>query len=135
MHDVMREFTISCDADKAWSVFSDFAGFLNWAGSGDIRIEGEGIGMIRHLNMGVGEIAERLDKKDDDTRTLAYSLVYGEPLGMKVYRAEVRLTSSGDGSTTLHWHGSFETTGDVNAADVNSNLAAAFEGMSHAQGC
>ena len=37
--------SVSVAAEKIWAVLADFSGFLNWAGAGEIRIEGEGVGI------------------------------------------------------------------------------------------
>ena len=119
-------------AESVWSVLSDFAGFLDWAGEGQIRIEGEGIGMIRHLKMGVGEIAEKLTVLDQGNRRLGYELVYGEPIGMKVYSALVTVEPAADNTCKLNWHGQFETAAPGSEAHVAEALEAAYRGMSQA---
>ena len=132
--------TLSADApvEKVWEVLADFSGFLNWAGggAGEISIEGEGIGMVRHLKMSGDEIAERLILLDPVKRMLGYELVYGEPLGMKQYKAIVQVVDGGavDGGAVCEiiWKGEFDT-GDPNSEDqVAGALSAAYEGMTGA---
>ncbi len=133
----MKEVNVTIPAavpgEKAWEVLADFGGFLKWAGggTGEITIEGEGIGMIRHLKMEVGELAERLTVLDPVERKLGYDLVYGEPLGMKQYKALVQVVDTGS-TCELIWQGELDS-GDPDSEDeVGDNLVAAYEGMTQA---
>jgi hypothetical protein len=124
--------TVSADApaEKVWEVLADFSGFLNWAGggAGEITIEGEGIGMVRHLKMSGDEIAEKLILLDPINRMLGYELVYGEPLGMKKYKAIVQVVDDG-AVCEIIWKGEFDT-GDPNSEEPAADaLSAAYEGM------
>ncbi|MBT4162615.1 MAG: SRPBCC family protein [Gammaproteobacteria bacterium] len=128
-------------AEKVWSVLADFGGFLNWAGGGqgEIRIEGDGIGMIRHLKMGVGEIGEKLTVLDQGERQLGYEIVYGDPIGMKTYSALVTVSPVSDGTSELSWRGQFEPVMPGSEDQVAEALEAAFVAMnqaleSHVQG-
>jgi hypothetical protein len=119
--------------EKVWEVLADFDGFLKWAGGGEgeITIEGEGIGMVRHLKMSVGEIAERLTLLDPVKRILGYQLVYGEPLGMKQYQAHVQVVDAGSGCEII-WKGEFEAADPDLEGQVGDALSAAYEGMTGA---
>ena len=132
----MREVNIvlaaDADAKAIWPVLADFAGFLEWAGEGEIRIEGDGIGMVRHLNMGGLEIAERLIELDEEHMTIGYALVYGEPIGMNVYQALVQVVALEEGTAELKWHGQFEAVDPAEEAQVAEALTAAFQGMTDA---
>ena len=124
--------TVSADApaEKVWEVLADFSGFLNWAGggAGEITIEGDGIGMVRHLKMSGDEIAEKLILLDPINRMLGYELVYGEPLGMKKYKAIVQVVDDG-AVCEIIWKGEFDT-GDPNSEEPAADaLSAAYEGM------
>lgn len=127
------EVIVQVDAPVAriWEVLADFGGFLNWAGGPDdtIRAEGNGIGMIRHLSMGVGEIAEKLTELDADQMILGYELVYGEPIGMKEYRAQVQVKSVGD-KCELYWLGAFQPVDPSSEDQVAETLDATYRGMS-----
>lgn len=127
--------TVAADApaEKVWEVLADFSGFLNWAGggAGEITIEGEGIGMVRHLKMSGDEIAEKLILLDPIKRMLGYELVYGEPLGMKQYKAIVQVVADGTVCEII-WKGEFDT-GDLNSEEQAADaLSAAYEGMTGA---
>lgn len=127
-------FEAGAPADKLWMVLADFPGFLNWAGGGqgEIRVEGDGIGMIRHLSMTVGEIAEKLVKLDDEEMLIGYELVNGEPIGMKVYRALVQVVKLSDDTSQVKWHGEFEAVDSTAEDQVAATLEATFQGMTQA---
>ncbi|MBT3624695.1 MAG: SRPBCC family protein [Gammaproteobacteria bacterium] len=120
-------------AEKVWALLADFSGFLNWAGggAGEISIEGEGIGMVRHLKMSGGELAERLTLLDPDNKRLGYDLVYGEPLGMKKYKAIVQVVDTGSGCDII-WKGVFDTEDPGSQDQTGAALSAAYEGMTGA---
>lgn len=79
-------FDVSTDA--LWSLLAEFGAIEDWwPKEGDIQVErvvleGEGIGMIRHIyNRGLTKpVSERLDFLDPETRTLILSIV-GERMG------------------------------------------------------
>ena len=120
-------------AEKVWALLADFRGFLNWAGggAGEISIEGEGIGMVRHLKMSGEELAERLTLLDPDNKRLGYDLVYGEPLGMKQYKAVVQVVDTGSGCDII-WKGVFDTEDPGSQDQTGAALSAAYEGMTGA---
>lgn len=121
-------------ADKVWAVLSDFGGFLGWAtgGNGSLRLEGTGVGAIRHLELpGLGKMAERLDRNDHDTRTQGYTLMYGQPIGMGKYSAVVTVSDS-PGGCRLDWKGEFEAAPGADPADVAKALEGSYTGMSAA---
>jgi hypothetical protein len=131
---------VSVDApgEKVWEVLADYDGFLKWAGGSEdeITIDGEGIGMVRHLKMSVGEIAERLTLLDPVKRILGYQLVYGEPLGMKQYQAhvqvvDVQVVDAGSGCEII-WKGEFEAADPDLEDQAGEDLTAAYEGMTGA---
>ena len=135
MNTVELTHDLDVSAIDAWAVLADFPGFLKWAGGGEgtIEIEGTGVGMVRHLNMpGTGKMAERLDRLDDDTTTIGYSLMYGNPVGMAEYRAVVRLEATEKNACRIHWHGEFTPAEDQQADVVRGNLEAAYQGMAAA---
>ena len=126
--------TVDADAGALWSLLEDFGGFLSWAGSpqDEIRNEGEGIGMIRHLKMSGSELAERMTECDASTRTLAYDLVYGEPIGMQKYQARIRVASIAPGKSELIWQGEFDPVVPGSQDQVAVALAGAYQGMTQA---
>jgi hypothetical protein len=121
--------------ESAWRVLADFAAFLEWAGDGEgtIEIDGDGIGMIRHMDLpGVGKMAERLDKLDHDDHTIGYTLAYGNPIGLAEYSAVVRLEPNGEGNCRIIWHGEFSAADGYDSATVAESLEGSYQGMSAA---
>ncbi|MBI1181663.1 MAG: hypothetical protein GC201_14020 [Alphaproteobacteria bacterium] len=133
---VICEKDVAAPADAVWAVLADFAGFLDWTGGTDggrsIEIEGSGEGMVRHLVLpGIGQMAERLVRLDDRTRTQVYELVSGQPIGMATYRATV-VVSEAPGGTRLHWTGEFEPAQGADADAIVEGLRGSYNGMSDA---
>lgn len=125
-------FSAAAPVDSMWAVLADFGAFLDWAGEGEIRVEGEGIGMIRHLDMGGAQLAERLLLLDHDKRQISYDIVSGEPIGMKTYCAVVEIRETGDGVSEIQFHGEFDVVEAGTEDQVSASLTAAFEGMTTA---
>ena len=72
------EEDISAGVDRVWAKFSDFAAIGEWGPNIEkCEIEGEGIGQLRKLSMGVVTIVERLEAFDDAGKTLSYSIPEG----------------------------------------------------------
>jgi len=134
MNKVTYEENLQLSADSAWQVLADFGGFLKWAASGSIELEGEGPGMIRRLNMdgAPGITAERADVIDHETRTLVYTLVEGNPIGMASYRARVQLHAVGDNACNITWLGEFTAIDGADPDEVTTALKGAYVGMTKA---
>lgn len=83
-------------ADSIWRLLADFGNIQGWWPSDsairieDVQIEGQGIGMIRHiLNQGARHrVSERLDFLDPTSRTLVLSIIGTRPSGITAYIAE-----------------------------------------------
>ncbi|MGV0033806.1 MAG: SRPBCC family protein [Candidatus Azotimanducaceae bacterium WSBS_2022_MAG_OTU7] len=133
MKEVNVTVSIQVPGEKVWALLADFGGFLKWAGggTGEITLEGEGLGMVRHLKMAADVIAERLTLLDPAQRKLGYELVYGEPLGMKQYKALVQVVDADSGCEII-WKGEFDTDDPDSEGEVRDNLSAAYEGMTAA---
>ncbi len=93
---VEREYEIGLDL--VWGVFADF-GDVSWVpGVEKVEVEGEGIGMTRHLTVPVfPPLHERLDLLDHEHKVLEYSIPKVEYLGVKNYRARVQVFDGGTG--------------------------------------
>ena len=82
-----------------------------------VSYEGEGIGMLRSLTMGGGQVIERLDLLDEDSLTMTYSIINDDsPLPFSNYSATVKINDNGDGTCTVDWTGTFDPKGDSEAA-------------------
>ena len=132
MTTVTVERILDVPAREAWAVLADFGGLLDWAGSGKTELEGEGIGMIRHLEMdGMGKIGEKLEVLDHDEMVLGYALTYGE-VGMKRYEARIRVHPQGSQACKVLWQGDYEAADGVDLAAGITALETAYNGMSDA---
>jgi len=130
MTTVTHEQIIDVPAGAAWAVLKDFGDFLRW-GNIPGTLEGDGIGMIRHMDTPeMGKWAEKLDIADDTTMTYGYTLVYGTPIGMGKYTARVRVEAVDNGHAKLSWRGEFEAAESHDAASVAGMLKGAYANMS-----
>ncbi len=103
--------------DQVWGVVSDF-GSIGWMPEGtEVRLEGEGPGMIRHIGAGAMTLAETLESVDDATRTLVYTIPGEVPFPATDYRSTMVVRENGSGSE-LEWSCTFEPTGDPDAAQA-----------------
>ena len=128
-----QENNLACESDAAWGALADFGNFLAWAtgGAGAVRLEGEGVGMIRHLDIpGLGLVSERLDRLDHASRTLAYSMVSETMAGMARYSATVQVITDGAGQCCLRWRGDFEPLPGIDSEEVGNSLAGSYAMMS-----
>ena len=128
-----QENNLACECNAAWRALADFGNFLAWAtgGAGTARLEGEGVGMIRHLDIpGLGLVSERLDLLDDASRTLAYSMVSETMAGMARYSATVQVITDGAGQCCLRWRGDFEPLPGIDSEEVGNSLAGSYTLMS-----
>nr|MCS5573027.1 SRPBCC family protein [Pseudomonadales bacterium] len=96
---------------------------------GEIEVEGEGIGMIRHLKSAVGDIGEQLTSLDNETRQIGYRIIYGEPIGMKAYQALVTVITKGCDSCEINWSGMFEPIDPDTRDQVAEALAGSYQAM------
>ena len=135
MPSVSVERTVDFAPGHVWAVLADFGAFRDWAlgGEGSIKVEGDGPGMVRLLDVpGMGEIAERLEKADDENHHLVYSLFHGNPLGMMRYTANVHLSPEPGGKCKVSWHGEFDPMPEANASTVAQHLRGSYNSMTDA---
>jgi len=87
---VEREYEFG--AETVWAVFADF-GNVRWVpGIEKVELEGEGVGMIRHLSVPVfPQLHERLESIDHEGKVLEYSIPEVEYIGVKNYRARAQV--------------------------------------------
>ena len=106
-----EEFDVPAAA--VWALLVDWGGIGNWMPDGyirSLRLEGQGVGAIRHLVTGQGvQLSERLDALDETAGTLELSMVGALPWGLVSYRASVRLVRLSQHRCRLTWQGTFET--------------------------
>lgn len=119
---VEREF--DSDAGKLWAILADF-GDISWIpGVEKVELEGEGVGMIRHVTApGMAVLHERMDAIDPERMILDYSLPALEYLRVKDYRARARVVALEGGRCRLIW--SCESVADgVSEAQAAANTEA-----------
>lgn len=108
---------INAAAQDVWGILSDFSGIKPGGPVEAVRYEGEGIGMIRYITMGGGEVVERLEVHDADQLIFTYAIINDDsPLPFRNYSATVKITDEGNGSCTVDWTGTFDPVGDEEAA-------------------
>ena len=131
MHKVTLKMRMKVTASEAWSILSNFGGFMEWAGidQGKIRVEGEGIGMIRHLATPIGEIGERLTCLDHEAQQIGYEIAYGEPIGMRSYQALITVISEDHSSCTIDWSGQFIPVNPEAVEEVTAALSGSYQNM------
>jgi hypothetical protein len=112
---VKRELEQS--VDSVWGLVGDFAD-IGWMPDGtEVRIEGEGPGMIRHIGAGAMTLAETLESIDEETRTLVYTIPGEVPFPATDYRSTMVVRERGSGSE-LEWSCTYEPKGDPAAAQT-----------------
>ena len=102
---------IGARAAKVWVLAGDFDGLARWIpGIVASRIEGKGIGQVRHLTIvrrGRQFAIERLETRDDAGFRLSYSIV-DSSLPVTEYTSFFRLVPGPNGKTcTLDWSADF----------------------------
>jgi len=120
-----REFDVA--AGKLWAILADF-GDIRWIpGTEKVELEGEGVGMIRHVTApGMAVLHERMDAIDHEKMILDYSLPEVEYLRVKNYRARVRVVALGGDRCRLIWSCESEPDG-VTESQATANTEAFYE--------
>jgi hypothetical protein len=121
-----EEFDVPASA--VWQLLLDWAAIVDWMPGGviaSLRMEGQGIGAIRHLVTGKGvALSERLDSADEKAGILELSLVGQLPWGLLSYRARAQVLGISPESCQLTWRGTFETPESGEQADRVAHLLA-----------
>jgi hypothetical protein len=107
---------IAASADRVWAILSDFGGIRVGGPITSVAVEGEGVGMVRTLGIGGGQVVERLDQLDPAARVFGYCILNDDcPLPVADYAATVKITDKGDGTCNVEWTGRFEPKGTSEA--------------------
>ena len=116
---VEREFEFS--AEKLWAVISDF-GDISWVpGFEKAELEGEGVGMIRHITVPeFPQLHERLDVIDHEKMILDYSLPTVEYIQVKNYHARAQVIAREGGRCKVIWSCEAEADG-ADEAQASAN--------------
>lgn len=111
MAEITTTENLAAPADAVWRLLADFGAIERWWPKDgavrieSVRIEGEGIGMVRHIqNAGVPQpVSERLDYIDPSKRTLVLSIIGERPPGITAYVAEGRVEALDGASCRMHY--------------------------------
>ena len=99
-------------SSAVWALLMDWAAIVDWMPDAyvqSLRMEGQGLGAVRHLVTGNGvQLAERLEKADESSGVLELSLLDPLPWGLLSYRARGKLESISDDKSRLTWQGMLE---------------------------
>ena len=101
---------IAAPISAVWDLIKDFGDIGAWAkGARVVRVDGRGVGAIRHVEGSAGPVVERCEAHDEAGHSFSYALLESRwPLAN--YVATVRLTSLDPDRCAIEWSGSFDPT-------------------------
>ena len=133
MIDIEHQREIDLSADRVWQEMRHFDRVLNWIPGGEkstISIEGQGIGMVRDIQLAtMGYVQHRLLEFDDEKRMFSYRLTGGKPLGMQDYTVVATVTPIDDDHCRVRWAGRMTGDGSLNEAEIGHALEMALANM------
>lgn len=144
MHEITVHQDFEAPAEKLWDLLRDFANIERWWPKDEpavqierVELEGEGIGLIRHIyNKGFpAPISERLDYQDPATLTYKLSIVGQRPAGLTSYQATGRIEPLPGNRCRLNYKGEFTTeSGQPEAGEtfLRGAYALMFKGLAAA---
>ena len=104
--------TLNASAQAVWEQLSPFDRLKPGGNITAVEYQGQGVGMLRTIQMGDGEIVERLEVLDAATTTFSYRILNDDsPLPFTDYSATVIIRDNQDGTSTVDWTGTFEPRG------------------------
>lgn len=94
-----------------WAIVADF-GDVDWIPiTGDVEVEGEGVGMRRLIHGGGSTpVAETMTTLNPDRMELGYSIA-DNPLPVNRFDAVVSVRPAGDTATTVTWDVDYDPVG------------------------
>ena len=125
MVEVSVEHEHEFGAKEVWAVFADF-GNVSWVpGIEKVELEGERVGMIRHLTVPVyPQLHERLDSIDHEEMVLEYSIPAVEYIQVEDYAARAQVFDLGPGRCRTRMTCKAEATGPEAEARTRAFYAA-----------
>lgn len=102
--------TLDASPDDLWAVVRAFDDVRWIPGGEDAEIRGTGVGQVRIFQGPDGKIHEQLEARDDEARSLTYSIPEGVPFPVTGYRATMLVTDDG-GKGRLSWSCQYEPDG------------------------
>ena len=111
MPEMTSSYVLAAPAQAVWGLLVDFGSIQKWWPTdgpvriGHVEVEGQGVGMIRHIyNEGIPDpVSERLDLLDHATCTIVLSIVGQRPPGLTAYVAIGRLAEIDAASCRLDY--------------------------------
>jgi hypothetical protein len=123
------EFPVS--ASRIWELIADFGGIGEWWPEGTltrVEVEGEGVGMVRHMHTVVGLVlSERLDGIDPSGKRIDLSITGDLPGGISDYSAFGRVVEVAPDRCRLEWTGSYRVPSREDEAGARAFLEGAYE--------
>ncbi|EED35009.1 hypothetical protein NOR51B_950 [Luminiphilus syltensis NOR5-1B] len=115
--ELLVEHSLDADPDFIWPLIVDFGNIEAWWPQGQaidierVDIDGEGIGMTRHIyNAGFSHaVSEQLLALDPEIYRWQLAIVGERPAGLVQYTATGQLHPSDDGSCGISYRGEFRT--------------------------
>lgn len=125
--EIEREYEFA--ADVVWALLADF-GNVSWIpGIEKVDLEGEGVGMVRHLTVPVfPQLHERLEAIDHGAKVLEYSIPAVEYISVKNYGARAQVVDQGRGRCRVLWSCKAEAEG-ASEAEASEKTKAFYEAM------
>jgi len=116
-------------AGDVWAVIANF-GNVSWVpGIEKVDLEGEGVGMIRHLTVPVyPQLHERLETLDHVDKVLEYSIPAVEYISVKNYGARAQVIDLGPGRCRVLWSCKAEADG-APEAEARDKTRAFYQAM------
>lgn len=109
MPEVSHTEPVDAPPEAVWGLVGDFADD-SWTGVA-ITCEGTGTGAVRTVAMPTGDVVERCDDHDDAGRSLAYTVVAGNPFPVTSCSGRVQVVDT-DGRSEVRWTITYETHDD-----------------------
>ncbi len=122
MADLFESAVLKAPVERVWDVVRDYNAIFVWHPMiRSSRLEGIGVGSVRHITFNDGKAAsERLLALADDECLLRYAFI-DSPMAVTDYRAAMALFPvTATGETFLVWSGSYD---DTNLARRRENEA------------
>jgi len=129
MIEVSVERELEFSADVVWALIADF-GDVSWVpGVEKVELEGEGVGMIRHLTVPVfPQLHERMDAIDHEKMILDYSIPAVAFLAVKDYYARAEVVPMDSARCQVIWSCRAEAEG-VEDAEAVSKIEAFYDAI------
>lgn len=123
MPSVEERNQIPASAAEVWSTLRDFGTIDEYVPPiVNADLSSDGVGATGALTLDDGaEVVERLDARNDDTRTLKYSIVDG-PLPIQNYEGVLSVTSIDESTCEVAWSSTFEVP-DGSGEEMSSVFA------------